>query len=108
MRDKDTEKEVRPMGRENATDKFREYLKRIQDTRDDKCWFCNKTPDKIREDFFEFMKNPPKGFEKVELEDLLIMTYKTRKPVCAGCYFAIKQSPKLVQEILEKPENEAW
>jgi len=50
----------------------------------------------------------PQGFEKVEIEDLLIMTYKTKKPVCAGCYFAIKQSPELIQEILEKPEDTIW
>lgn len=97
------------MGRQDDLhEKFREYLRRIQDTTEDKCWFCNKTPDKIRQEFFEYMKNPAEGFEDITLDDLLIMTYKTQKPVCAGCYFAIKQSPELVKEILGKLEDEVW
>lgn len=96
------------MSNENAVDKFREYLKKIQDVKEDKCWFCNKTPHKIRAEFFEYMKDPPEGLENLELEDLIIMTYKTKKPVCAGCYFAIKKSPELVKEILEKPEDKVW
>ncbi len=96
------------MGNENTSDKFREYLKKIQDIKDDRCWFCNKNPDKIRAEFFECMKDPPEEFEELDLEDLLIMTYKTKKPVCAGCYFAIKQSPELIKEILEKPKEDVW
>jgi hypothetical protein len=93
---------------DRSADKFRQYLKKIQDTKEDRCWFCNKTPHQIRHEFLEYMKNPSEEHEELALEDILIMTYKTKKPVCAGCYFAIKNSPELVEEILEKPEEEFW
>ena len=96
------------MGFDDAADKFRTYLKKIKDPKEDRCWLCNKTPDMIRQEYFEYMKNPEEGFEDVELDDLLIMTYKTKKPICAACYFAIKQHPDLVKEILSKPEEEVW
>ena len=100
--DKDKDKDSR------SSDMFREYLKKIQDIKEDHCWFCNKTPDQIRQDFFEYMKHPAEEFEDLELDDLIIMTYKLKRPVCASCYFAIKQNPELVKEILSKPEEEIW
>ncbi len=84
------------------------YLNKIKDVKDDKCWLCYKTPDKIREEFFEYMKHPSKDFENLQLEDVVIMTYKTKLPICAGCYFTIKQHADLIQEILEKSDEEIW
>lgn len=91
-----------------AEDKFRDYLKRIQDPKDDRCWFCNKTPDQIRQEYYTYMEHPNEEFEDVELDELLIMTYKTKKPICAACYFAIKRNPDLINEILDTPEQELW
>lgn len=96
------------MAEGGSFNRFKDYLNKVKDPEQDHCWFCNKTPDEIRQQFLEYMKNPPPGMEDLELDDLLIMTYKTIKPVCAGCYFAIKQNPHLVKEILEKPEGEIW
>ena len=94
--------------RSDASDMFREYLKKVKDIKEDHCWFCSKTPDQIRHEFFEYMKHPAEEYEDLDVEDLIIMTYKLKKPVCASCYFAIKNNPQLVQEILEKPEDEVW
>jgi hypothetical protein len=54
------------------------------------------------------MKNPSKEFEDINIDDLIIMTDKTQKPVCASCYFAIKNNPELINEIFERPEDEIW
>jgi len=87
---------------------FLEYLRQIKDVSQDKCAFCGKTPDQIRKEYFEYMKNPTKEFEDIDLDDLIIMTYKLMKPVCAGCYFSIKNNPKLVKEIMDKAEDDVW
>ena len=96
------------MSFDNSSDNFREYLKKIKDTAEDKCCFCGKTPDMIRNEYFEYMKNPDAEFEDIELDDLLIMTYKTKRPVCAACYFSIKNNVDLVREILTRPDDEIW
>lgn len=92
----------------DSHNEFREYLKKIKDVEEDKCAFCRKTPHEIRKEYFEYMKNPNKEFEDVNLDDLIIMTYKLNKPVCAGCYFSIKSNPKLVKEVMESPEEDVW
>lgn len=84
------------------------YLKRIDDPQDDRCWICNKSPDQIREQYYEYMKNPSQEFTEIDIDDLMIMTYKTGKPICAACYFAIKKNPVLIKEILDKPVEEVW
>ena len=90
------------------TDSFKEYLNKIKDIKDDKCWFCNKTPDQLREDFFESRKDPSKGFDQFELDDIIMITYKTKQPICASCYFTLRQHPDLIKEILVRPPEEIW
>ena len=92
-------------GRDDA---FKEYLKKVQSIEDDQCWICGKTPDVIKAEFYERMKDPPEGMEHLTIDDILIMTYKTKHPLCASCYFTIKQNPGLIREVLEKPDNEIW
>jgi len=92
----------------HAKDPFQEYLNKIKDIKDDKCWLCGKTPDQIRQEFYEYMRQPDREFDEIDLDDLIIMTYKTKKPICAACYFAIKRNPQLVREILERPEGDVW
>ncbi len=93
---------------DNLADSFKEYLNKIHDIKDDKCWFCKKTPDQIRHEFLEFKKDPEKGLDQFELDDLIIMTYKTKKPICASCYFTIKKNPDLVKEIVNRSMDEIW
>tara|TARA_B100000745_G_scaffold281991_1_gene215017 strand:- start:451 stop:756 length:306 start_codon:yes stop_codon:yes gene_type:complete len=88
--------------------RLREYLEKINDPTQDKCWFCGKTPDSLRAEFFEYMKNPAQGYEDFNVDDVIFMSYKTQKPICASCYFLIKRNPDLVQEILKRPEGEIW
>lgn len=96
------------MRKEDTIKKLQEYLRKITDPKEDKCWFCQKTPDQIRQEFYEYMKNPPEEFEEMDLDDIIIMSYKTQKPICASCYFTIKRNPELIREIFEKPSNEIW
>lgn len=70
---------------DDSRNEFLEYLWKIKDTQDDKCPFCSKSPDQIRKEYFEYMEDPDEEFENVDLDDLIIMTYKIKKPVCAGC-----------------------
>lgn len=95
---------------DNVFGRFKEYLRKIKDIKDDRCWICNRTPDKLRKDFYEFKKNPPQGFEEIELEDIFVITYadKIRHPVCFNCYFNIRENPDLIKEIMEKSEDEIW
>ena len=88
--------------------RFREYLDKIKNNNQDRCWFCNKSPDEIRAEYYEYMKHPTEEFEDIEIDDLIIMTYKMQKPVCAGCYFTVKKNPELIKEIFERPEEEIW
>ena len=87
---------------------FKEYLHRIQHPEEDKCCFCGKTPQEIKEEFFQYMEHPDEEFESIELDDIVIMTYKLKKPVCAGCYFAIKKNASMVSEIIDRPMDEVW
>ncbi len=96
------------MNFDEQADNLQAYLKKIKDVKDDKCWFCHRTPDQIRQEFFEYMKHPKEDFEDMELDDIAIMTYKTKFPVCAACYFTIKKNPDLIREILESSDEEMW
>ena len=96
------------MADSGSFNRFKDFMKNIDDPKEDHCWFCNKTPDEIKAEFFERMKNPPPGLEDLSVDDILIMTYKTKKPICAACYFAIKHNPELIKEILQRPEDEIW
>ena len=92
----------------DPSNRFRQYLDEMQKGSEIRCAFCNKSPDDIRAQYYEYMKDPSKEFEDIDIDELIIMTEKMQKPVCAGCYFAIKNNPKLVKEIFDKPEEEVW
>ena len=84
------------------------YLKKIKDVQHDRCWFCGKNPDQIREEFYQAKNDPDKGFDQFEIEDIVMITYKTKRPICASCYFTIKKNPDLIKEILSKPQKDVW
>lgn len=88
--------------------KFQEYLNKIREIEEDRCWICNRTPDKLRNDFYDYKKNPPKGCEEIDLDDIFLLTYKTQHPICFNCYIAIRQNSELIKEIVNKPEDEVW
>lgn len=92
----------------DPSNRFRDYLDKIKDDDQQRCEFCNKSPDDIRAEYYEYMKDPSEEFEDISIDELSIMTDKTQKPVCAGCYFTIKKNPELIKEILERPEEEIW
>ncbi len=92
----------------DPSNRFKNYLDKIQNDDQVRCAFCNKSPEDIRAEYYEYMKNPSEEFEDINIDDLIIMTEKTQKPVCAGCYFSIKKNPKLVEEIFKRPEDEIW
>lgn len=92
----------------SGSDRFKEYLERIEDVSQDRCWLCCKTPDDIKREYYEYMKDPDEGFEEMDIDDIIIMTYKLQKPICAGCYFTIKNNPDLIKEIQTKPQDEVW
>jgi len=92
----------------DPSNRFKNYLDKLQNDDQVRCAFCNKSPEDIRAQYYEYMKNPSEEFEDINIDDLIIMTEKTLKPVCAGCYFSIKKNPKLVEEIFERPEDEIW
>jgi hypothetical protein len=90
------------------SDVFKEYLKKIKNPGEDHCWLCGKTPEHIRQEFFKSKETAAEEFEDVELDDIAIISYKTKKPICAACYFELKRHPDLIQEILERPEDDVW
>jgi len=93
----------------DPSNRFRNYLDKIQNDKDVvRCVLCNKSPEDIRAEYYEYMKDPSEEFEDINIDDLIIMTEKLKKPVCAGCYFTIKNNPDLVQEIFDRPEDEVW
>ena len=92
----------------DPSNRFKNYLDKLQNDDQVRCAFCNKSPEDIRAEYYEYMKDPSEEFEDINIDDLIIMTEKTQKPVCAGCYFSIKKNPKLVEEIFERPEDEIW
>ena len=89
-------------------DSFNIYLNKIKDIRNDHCWMCGRTPDEIREQFYAAKNDPEKDMEHFDVEDIVIMTYKTRLPICASCYFSIKKHPHLIKEILKKSIEDIW
>jgi len=93
---------------DDPVDALKDYLNKITDLEDDCCWLCGKTLDQIRSEYFEYMKHPSEEFADLTLDELVIMTYKTQKPICAGCYFSIKENAELVKEILDRPQEDVW
>jgi len=92
----------------DPSNRFRDYIEKIKNDNKNRCAFCNKTPDDIRAEYYEYMKNPSKQFEDINIDDMIIMSEKLQKPVCASCYFTIKKNPALIKEIFERPEDEVW
>ena len=92
----------------DPSNRFRDYIDKIQNDDQIRCTFCNKTPEDIRADYYEYMKKPIKEFEDINIDDMIIMTEKMQKPVCASCYFTIKKNPELIDEIFNRPEDEVW
>jgi len=93
---------------ESSSNRFKKYLDKIKDDDEKRCFFCNKTPDDIRAEYYQYMMDPDAEFDDVPLDELIIMTDKLKKPVCAGCYFNIKDNPELIEEIFNRPEDEVW
>jgi len=96
------------MSQDKGSNRFRDYLNKISDIEDDRCWYCKKSPEDIKQEYYDYMKNPAEEFEEFNIDDISIMSYKLKKPICAGCYFTMKKNPKLIKEVLEKPEDEVW
>ena len=92
----------------NSSNRFRDFLNQPKKDDQTRCFFCDKTEDDIRSEYYEYMKNPDMEFEAISWDDLIIMSTKLKYPVCAGCYFAIKRNPDLIEEIFNRPENEVW
>lgn len=92
----------------DPVNRFRDYLDNKGNDDQVRCAFCNKTRNDILREYEEYMENPSQEFEDLTLDDLIIMTEKLQKPVCAGCYFAIKNNVDLVNEIFDRPEDEVW
>jgi hypothetical protein len=92
----------------SSFNRFKDYLEKIKEDDEQRCWFCNKSAADIIAEYEEYMQNPDVKFDNVDKEDLIIMTFKTKKPICAGCYFAIRENQELIDEIFERPEDEIW
>ncbi|MDP2654626.1 MAG: hypothetical protein Q8Q08_11440 [Candidatus Omnitrophota bacterium] len=88
--------------------KLQDYLNKISDIKDDHCWFCQKTPDQIRAQFLEYLQKNPDKADEIDLDDVIMISYRTKKPICASCYFVIRDNPELVREILHKSPDKVW
>jgi len=92
----------------NASNRFNDILEKAKDDEEKRCWFCNKSEDDIRTEFLESMQKPENAGKEIDIDDLIIMSYETQKPICAACYFQIKNNKDLIDEIFERPEGELW
>ncbi len=91
----------------SSSNRFKYFLDKTPDD-GKRCFFCNKSEDEIRAEYLEAMKKPENAGKEIDIDDVLIMTYKTKKPVCAGCYFQLRENEDLVDEIFQRPEEEIW
>jgi len=91
----------------NSSNRFSDMMDKSKED-EKRCWFCNKSEDEIRADYMESMKKPENIGKEIDMDDVLIMSYKTIKPICAGCYFQMKGNRELVDEIFQRPEEEIW
>ncbi|HLF18973.1 MAG TPA: hypothetical protein VI749_08830 [Candidatus Omnitrophota bacterium] len=92
----------------SLSNRFGKFLDKTREGEEKRCWFCNKTEEDIKGDYYKYMMKSEVEFDDVPLDELIIMTDKLQKPVCAGCYFNIKDSVELIEEIFNKPEDEVW
>ena len=88
--------------------RFRDFLDKAKDDDQARCWFCNKSEDDIRQEYIEHMNQPENADEDIEMDDLTIMSYKMERPICAGCFFQMKNNKELVDEVFQRPEEEIW
>ena len=91
----------------SSQNRFKQFLDKPNDD-GKRCWICNKSEEEIRQNFMEAMKRPENIGKEIDLEDVLFMSYKTKKPICAGCYFQLRNNEELVDEIFQLPEEEIW
>ena len=92
----------------SPSNRFRDFLDKKKDDNEKRCWFCNKTKEDIKGEYFKYMMKSEVEFDHVSFDEMIVMTDKLKKPVCAGCYFNIIDSEDLIDEIFNKPEGEVW
>ena len=92
----------------SSPNRFENILDKAKDDEARRCWFCNKSEDDIRAEFLESMQKPENADKEINIDDLIIMSYETKKPICAACYFQLKSNKELVDEIFERPEGDIW
>jgi len=91
----------------SASNRFKEFFDQQRDDQK-RCWFCNKTEDDIKAEYFKYIMKQDVPFNDIPWEELVVMTGKLQKPVCAACYFNIRESGELIEDIFNKPEDEVW
>ena len=91
----------------SSSNRFKQLLDKPNDD-GKRCWLCNKSEDDIRADYQEAMKKPENIGKEIDMDSVLIMSFKTKKPICAGCYFQLRENDELVDEIFERSENDVW
>jgi len=96
------------MGYECIAKKFQQYLSKINEISEDKCCICKRTPEELKKNFFKYAKSNSGVVTESDLDEVFLLSYKTKRPVCFVCYYGIKQNPELTREILEKHEDEIW
>ncbi len=92
----------------SASNRFDEIFDKQREDDHKRCWFCNKTEDDIKAEYFKYIVKQDVAFNDVPFDDLIVLTDKLQKPVCAACYFNIRESGELIEEIYNKPEDEVW
>ena len=92
----------------SAFNRFSDFMDKPTDDHQARCWFCNKSEGDIRKEYIEYMNQPENIDKDIEMDDLSIMSYKMQKPMCAGCFFQMKNNKGLIDEIFLRSEEEIW
>lgn len=99
------------MNDKNPHDRFKNYLIKKDENSagpEKRCWFCQKSEDEIKQQYYDIKFDPTIDDKDFNIEDLIFMTYKLSKPICAACYFSIRNNPDLVQEVYDNPVEDVW
>jgi hypothetical protein len=92
----------------SSLNRFKNLSEKPQDDDQKRCWICNKSEADIRADFMKYMSQPENADNDIKWEDLVVISYKTKQPICAGCFFHMKKNKDLLEEMFKRPEEDIW
>ena len=92
----------------SLSNRFRNFSDLPAEDDQPRCWFCNRSEREIREDYLRHLNDPDNIHQDINIEDMITMSHRLQMPICASCYFQIRNNKILIDEVFQKSEDDVW